>query len=314
MIDGKILKLSGLMALMLAAGAMVTGCGSDSKAPLTHEDDRTGPRKGSTDADRSFQDRQWDADSQDSGVQGNERAPASTTPPEPPAKPAAAPRMSWKGLLMTGDDSIGAFDNARIKLAELWREGGIADENMMQLSMDRRRQDGKVRPSSQQELGQALQRLDIGDRDGCMLHFTSHGSRQGFYLKNQPTLTPSQLNQMLEQSCGARPTVILVSACYSGVFVMKEMQADNRIILTAARPDRTSLGCGAEDQYTYWDSCLIEHFSTAATWHELQQKLVSCIEEKEAGRYNPSEPQGFFGSKVRNLKIFDTTLPPAAGE
>ena len=91
---------------------------------------------------------------------------------------------------------------------------------------------------------------------------TSHGSPEGFYLRNAPPITPQKLNKILDLYCNERPTVVLISACYSGVFVGPSMQKENRIILTAARQDRTSFGCSTENQYTYWDSCLIDSLPT----------------------------------------------------
>src|SRR5262245_47389101 len=86
----------------------------------------------------------------------------------------------------------------------------------------------------------------------------SHASPQGFYLRNAPALTPRTLSAILDAACGYRPTVVLVSACYSGVFVGNAMLKPNRINRTAAREYRTSFGCSAENEYTYWDGCLIE--------------------------------------------------------
>jgi len=80
----------------------------------------------------------------------------------------------------------------------------------------------------------------------------------------------------------------------------------NRIILTAAREDRTSFGCSPEATYTYWDGCLIDNFQTVDTWVALYDNVKSCIENKESGGgFTPSYPQGFFGTEVQELRIFD---------
>ena len=55
------------------------------------------------------------------------------------------------------------------------------------------------------------------------------------------------------------------------------MQKPNRIILTAARGDRTSFGCDAESDYTFWDECLIHSFSAAMPWLSLYRKIDECI-------------------------------------
>ena len=82
------------------------------------------------------------------------------------------------------------------------------------------------------------------------------------------------------------------------------MEAPNRIILTAARKDKTSFGCGSEEVYTYWDACLVTTLPLARTWLELSQKIDKCIEDKEgAGGFNRSYPQARFGAEVKDLEI-----------
>ena len=133
---------------------------------------------------------------------------------------------------------------------------------------------------------------------------TSHGTRQGFYLRNGAPITPQTLDKILNRACGDKPTVVLISACYSGVFVGPSMQKKNRIILTAARQDRTSFGCSAENQYTYWDACLIDSLPTAETWKSLYGTIQQCVQKKESqGQFKPSLPQAFFGEEVSDLKI-----------
>jgi hypothetical protein len=133
---------------------------------------------------------------------------------------------------------------------------------------------------------------------------TSHGSPKGFYLRRGASITPAALNTILDQTCGAQPTVVLVSACYSGIFVQPDMLKPNRIILTAARSDRTSFGCSAEENYTYWDGCLINSLPTAQTWKSLYGAINQCVTAKESkGKYRSSLPQAYFGEQVAELRI-----------
>jgi hypothetical protein len=159
-------------------------------------------------------------------------------------------------------------------------------------------------PSSAVSLAKALQKLSIGDEDACLIHMTSHGSPLGFYLRDAPSITPRMLNRILDTACSERPTVVLISACYSGVFVGPSMQKKNRIILTAAAQDRTSFGCAAENQYTYWDACLIDSLPAAENWKSLYGTIQRCVETKESqGNFKPSLPQAYFGEQVSDLKI-----------
>lgn len=212
--------------------------------------------------------------------------------------------LTWKVALMTGDDEIDAFDNARKALKNVFIGDGVLPAHIQELSMSRAERVGGVRSSSAAGLKQALQDLSVGQRDACLLHLTSHGTPEGFYMKRGDDITPSALNKILDQTCGDQPTVVLVSACYSGVFVGKDMMKPNRIILTAARSDRTSFGCSAEHEYTYWDACLIESFPQADTWKSLYGAVNKCVTTKESkSKFKPSLPQAYFGQQVADLRI-----------
>ncbi len=211
-------------------------------------------------------------------------------------------RPNWKMILMTGDDSIRAFDNARKKLFALFSEYGV-DEGI-QLSRNPREQVDGVRATSIPNFEKATLDLSVQDGDGCIVFMTSHGTTAGFYIRGQGHFAPSKFNQIIHRACGSRPTVLLVSACYSGIFAEPSLQAPNRVILTAARKDKTSFGCSAEAEYTYWDGCLIETLPSSITWFELAQKVEKCIERKETvGGFARSYPQARFGAQVTNLEI-----------
>lgn len=211
----------------------------------------------------------------------------------------------WKAVLMTGDDSISAFDNARSKVQSLITERGVPKMYIRELSMSSSQQTNGVLASSEANLEAALKSLSLTANDGCFVYLTSHGSREGFFLKGQNTITPASMGRILDNTCGQRPTVVLVSACYSGVMIDQGTKKDNRIFLTAASKDRTSFGCSAEFEYTYWDGCLIENFSKSQDWQSLYKNVTQCIETKEsAGGNTPSQPQSYFGTQIASMGIF----------
>ena len=212
--------------------------------------------------------------------------------------------LTWKAALMTGDDSADVFDNARKTLKTEFLNMGVLPVNIKELSMNPLERKRGSMASSAVNLAGALRELSIGDQDACLIHMTSHGSPEGFYLRNAPPITPQMLNKILDLECSERPTVVLISACYSGVFVGPSMQKKNRIILTAARKDRTSFGCSAENQYTYWDSCVIDSLPTTESWKSLYGIIQRCVQTKESqGHFKPSLPQAYFGEQVSDLKI-----------
>jgi len=84
----------------------------------------------------------------------------------------------------------------------------------------------------------------------------------------------------------------------------KVMQKPNRILLTAAAQDRTSFGCSAESDYTYWDGCLIDNLARSDGWPALYYAIVQCVESKESrGNFLPSKPQGYISVAMANLKM-----------
>jgi hypothetical protein len=230
--------------------------------------------------------------------------------PGPQTSSVGTSNLTWKATLMTGDDSIDAFDNARKTLKSEFLHMGVTSGNIKELSMSPVERKRGSLPSSAGNLATALRDLSIGEQDACLVHMTSHGSPQGFYLRNAAPITPQTLDTILNRACSDRPTVVLISACYSGVFVGPSMQKKNRIILTAARQDRTSFGCSAENQYTYWDACLIDSLPKAETWKSLYGTIQQCVQKKESqGQFKSSLPQAYFGEEVSDLPIPKEVTP-----
>ena len=219
-------------------------------------------------------------------------------------RPAGAVR--WKAVIMTGDDSIPAFDNARKRIKEIWIARGLRAGDVRELSMTPAEQKGAVGASSAAGLRKALTSLAVKSGEGCLVYLTSHGAPWGFYLRGQPALSPAALGKMLGEACGEQPTIVLVSACFSGIFTGKAVAAKNRVVLTAARDDRSSFGCGIENEFTFWDACLIDQLPTAASARGLANALDSCIRSKERERHlSFSYPQASVGSAMTHAVLFD---------
>ncbi len=73
------------------------------------------------------------------------------------------------------------------------------------------------------------------------------------------------------------------------------------MILTAARRDRSSFGCGAEETYPWFDGCVIETLPAVADFLSLAAGARACVarKEQEAGITVPSEPQLFVGAEMQ---------------
>src|SRR5205823_10544876 len=98
----------------------------------------------------------------------------------------------------------------------------------------------------------AANRLNA-DKDVLFLILTSHGSPDGLAIKAgrlTQTLTPSRLAGMLAKT-GVRHKVVVISACYSGVFIPRLANPD-MLVITAADADHPSFGCQDKAKWTYF--------------------------------------------------------------
>lgn len=243
-------------------------------------------------------------------------APADVAPVvEPQTETADAPaslvaepsnRARWGALFVAGDHSITAFDNATRRFYSLIERKPLT-------KLRRLTSDTSIAPSPEEiaSLGtiDAAMGFTTGTQtENCLVFLTSHGSENGFFLSQHDgvggLLPPRTLDWLLDKHCGQRPTVAIVSACYSGIFLEEGMEQPNRIIITAARRDRPSFGCSADQVYTYFDKCLLDSWTWSYTWSELYDRTRNCVAEREVEMgARPSEPQAFFGAAVADLAM-----------
>lgn len=191
---------------------------------------------------------------------------------------------------------IDVFDNARRDLAQGFVAVGLPRASMVDYSL---RTDVAEPTSPQAAIEGFTQMASRADR-GCLLYMTSHGSPEHMVFGETGEMTSDRLVNIVRRACGARPTVIIISACYSGQFI-NALQAPNRMVLTAARRDRTSFGCGAGERYPWFDGCILESLPKSADFLSLAAEAKACVatKEAEAGVALPSEPQLFVGGEMQ---------------
>ena len=214
----------------------------------------------------------------------------------------------WAVVVFAGDwrghtGTTQAFDNARKDLSAAFVRAGFRRENVRQYSL----RPGKAGddlaivvepPAVTDGLIEAARQA----RGGCLFYLTSHGSPNGAVFGAKDTLTPAALDQLLTRACGPRPTVAVISACFSGVFINGAMRP-NRMLVTAARSDRSSFGCGERNRYPYFDACVLESLPKAANFPDLADKARACVArmEAETGMAPPSEPQVRIGAEAQRV-------------
>ena len=220
---------------------------------------------------------------------------------------AASPFADWAAVVVSGDfhaahtqNPTETFDNARRDVAaELIRKGFTA-ANVRQFSVrPELYPDVKPGKADLEPIYESLKGLAAQAKAGCLIYFSSHGSPQGVVL-NGRILPPELMDQMISDACGRRPTIVIISACFSGVFV-PALADTNRMILTAARPDRSSFGCSESDKYPYFDTCMLQVMPQAHDFVALAPKVQQCVADRETqlGASPPSEPQVYVGPELR---------------
>jgi hypothetical protein len=218
---------------------------------------------------------------------------------------AAAQPSGWKAVLIAGSDQEPAFDNAIDALAEKLAAFAVAPKDITILKDSG---EGAVQPT-EANLAAAFAELAPGPDDGCFVYATSHGMRgRGLVLRNERmVLDPAMLGRLLDHSCGTRPTVVVASGCYSGIYALSPfLAAPNRVILTAARPDRPSFGCNANLRYTVFDQCMLASLGRGMEWSAVMAKARTCVSGNEWDMQvrDPSDPQLSVGAAETSLLAF----------
>ena len=152
--------------------------------------------------------------------------------------------------------------------------------------------------------------------DVLVLYTTSHGAPFGIVYNDADqgfgAISPTRLWQTLS-TLGIENRLLLISACYSGVFVPM-LQSDTTAILTASSADRTSFGCQADSDWTFFGDALINHAlrkpqPLAAAGTEAG-RLIGAWEGE--GALTPSQPQVSIGAGAQRwLAALEAHLPAA---
>jgi hypothetical protein len=221
-----------------------------------------------------------------------------------PARAGSAAFGDWAAAVVAGDWRganglrIDAFDNARRDLGIALIAAGFAPDNIRQFSPDARQ---GVLEASPDRLSSNWFELTRRARTGCLLYITSHGT-PGKIVMGDREVRPQDIDTMLDFSCAGRPTIVVLSACFAGSFIPTLAQA-NRLVLTAARADRSSFGCGAGFDYPVFDECVLKALPKAADFGALTAATRTCVAAREkAEKLVPaSEPQLSLGEDIAPL-------------
>ncbi len=133
---------------------------------------------------------------------------------------------------------------------------------------------------------------------------TSHGDQSGLEVKSgahEGTLTPLNLITALNDT-PARYRVVVISACYSGVFVRPLADPDT-LVITAADTDHSSFGCRNGNEWTYFGDAF---FNTAlrrpGSLRDAFDAASALVRKRERAKHlTPSNPQMSGGENVEHV-------------
>lgn len=229
------------------------------------------------------------------------RSDTRATAPSAPAQVAHVEPRQWKAVLVSGSGSMSAYDAAAMDLGQRLRARGVARVATALTGVT-----GEFE-ATRSGIRQALESLG-GEQGACLFFATGHGNVAGIHLdadRGNRTLTPGELDRLLDKHCGDRPTVAIISDCDAGVFLDSRMRAPNRILIAASAKGRNSYGAKMSDRYVNFDRCLMGAIDGgASTWREAFERTLPCVAEREAWLgVRSSEPQAFFGANVASLSV-----------
>ncbi|MBR1220703.1 hypothetical protein JQ557_22065 [Bradyrhizobium sp. U87765 SZCCT0131] len=138
--------------------------------------------------------------------------------------------------------------------------------------------------------------------DVLAIFLTSHGSPDGVALQLYGAfyrdLSPDDVAETLKAE-GIRNRIIIVSACYAGVF-LKPLSDEHSIVITASDDKSSSFGCSNEREWTYFgDAFFNQSIRPGVDLPTAFAKATSLIAEWEARDKLPaSHPQAHFGAAL----------------
>ncbi len=156
-------------------------------------------------------------------------------------------------------------------------------------------------------IGRALERVSSAmnaDEDILFLYLTSHGTRDHELSVQQPGLELPDLGAdelaSLVNGLPVRWKIVAISACYSGGF-LPALEDERTLVMTAAREDRTSFGCGDDSEMTYFGKAYFrDALPETGSFRDAFEQARTLIHEweEEEGLDTHSEPQIAIGDAL----------------
>jgi hypothetical protein len=223
-------------------------------------------------------------------------------------------------VLVVGLDSDPVFGREAREAGKVLSRRFDAPGRTLVLAGSDGRGGGALPMGSLHALSLALARVgELADpaEDVLVLYTTGHGAPYGITYHDGDegfgVLTPARLAGLLNE-LGLRNRLLILSACYSGLFV-PALYSETTAIFTAASAARPSFGCAPNNDWTFFGDAMINRaLRKPQPLAAASAEALKLVGEWEAGRkYEPSYPQVSIGSRVDAwLKPLEGRMPKTA--
>lgn len=220
-------------------------------------------------------------------------------------KPRTPGKVNLYAIAFAGDGSENVFRNEAEYFDELFSQRlGAADHVIV---LENNPASLATRPLAtwsnlEDALDAVASKMDP-QQDILLVYFTTHGSEDHTLLVDMDPLPLDQIGATdLPGILAEHPfkyKVVIVNACYSGGFIPPLENADTMII-TAARADRSSFGCGEQSELTWFGHAFL--VDALNKTDDLQQAFqlastqVAAWEKRD--NYESSDPQISIGDGI----------------
>ena len=153
------------------------------------------------------------------------------------------------------------------------------------------------------------------DEDVLILYTTSHGSPDAGLNFRDPArgaavIAPAELAAMLDRP-GFKNRLIILQACFSGQFVAA-LSAPQTVVATAASAMKSSFGCSAGNDWTFFGYALINQAMRQPDTfvRQFRRAFVSILGWEQKSGFEPSSPQISIGDETAGwLAALDAREP-----
>lgn len=146
--------------------------------------------------------------------------------------------------------------------------------------------------------------------DILLMYLTTHGSEDHELLVDLDPLplnqiAPEDLADALRTMPGIRWKVIVVNACYSGGFI-DALRDDSTMVITSARADRTSFGCGSDSEITWFGKAfLVDALNQTTSLRKAFDIATKYVGQWEATEHEESSRPQIASSPSIEAKLAD---------